>query len=122
MSGYACEFQDGPPHSAVWLHTNMETGVSIALCAEHNAPGLIPLVATELGADPMRLYAAVEAHLKREEKQAAKELAAAQAAAQGAQDGPADAGDGESGVDAEDAVFGEPDAAQLAAADKGGDE
>lgn len=87
--GYGCIWGDCTANVA-HIHTDITTGNSISLCTEHNGPGLIPLLAAELGVDPGEFYAAVERFLKQAQKKADKALADARAAqaGQGSQ-GPA---------------------------------
>lgn len=79
-SGYGCTWGDCG-NQVAYIITILTQGETVSLCAEHYAPGLIPVLAGELGVDAHRFYAEVERFLKYEEKRAAKELAAAQAAA-----------------------------------------
>lgn len=62
------------------LITNITNGSTVAVCDEHYAPALIPLLAAELGVDPGDFYAMVERYLKRQQAKADKDLASAQAA------------------------------------------
>jgi len=78
-SGFGCEFGDcplGPTH----LITTLTNGATVALCDDHYGPGLIPLLASELGVDPGDFYTYVERYLKRQAVKADKDLADAQAA------------------------------------------
>jgi hypothetical protein len=89
--GYGCEFGDcvsQPNH----LITTMNPGATVSLCDEHYPAGLIPLLAAELGVEPMGFYQHVEKYLAREKRKADAEVAAEQAAA--AADGTADGPDG----------------------------
>lgn len=92
-TGYGCVFGDCTSPIDHIL-TTLSTGASVSLCAEHYAPGLIPLLAAELGVDPGDFYGHVERYLARETKKAEKALADAQAVkvAKGSQ-GPAPAPD-----------------------------
>lgn len=78
-TGYGCEFGDcvTPPNH---LLTTLSPAATVSLCDEHYAPGLIPLLAAELGVDPGDFYANVERYLAREAKKAAAALEAANAA------------------------------------------
>lgn len=78
-TGYGCEFGDCTAQP-VHLHTDTRTGNTVSLCADHNGPGLIPLVAAELGVDPMAFYTNVEKFIANQAKKAERELANAQAA------------------------------------------
>lgn len=87
--GYGCVFGDclkAPNH----LITTINPSATVTLCDEHYAPGLIPLLAAELGVDPGDFYANVERYVNRKAKDAERALADAQAqeAAKGSQ-GPA---------------------------------
>jgi hypothetical protein len=78
-TGWGCEFGDcalTPTH----LITTITNGATVALCDDHYGPGLIPLLASELGVDPGDFYANVERYLKRQAAKADKDLADAQAA------------------------------------------
>lgn len=83
-SGYGCEWGDCTRPVAV-LITNMTNGGTVSLCAEDYGPGLIPILASELGVDPQALYAHIEKFLKVEARKAEKELEAARAAAEAEQ-------------------------------------
>ncbi len=87
-SGYGCVFGDcmtTPNH----LLTTLNPPSTVSLCDEHYAPGLIPLLAAELGVDPGKFYGSVERFLAREAKEAARAVAGAQAAeAAKGSDGP----------------------------------
>lgn len=86
--GY-CDFGE-ERHGRNWILTRLSPPTTIELCDEHIGPGLIPLLAAELGVDFDRLYTGIQKILERESKQVAKELAAAEAAeaAQAAGDDP----------------------------------
>lgn len=87
--GYGCIWGDCATQVTVII-TTLTNGASVSLCGEHYGPGMIPLLAAELGVDPGDFYAEVERYLKREQKKADKALADARAAeaGQGSQ-GPA---------------------------------
>lgn len=100
--GYGCVFGDcttAPNH----LITTINPSATVTLCDEHYAPGLIPLLAAELGVDPGDFYANVERYVNRKAKDAERALADAQAheAAKGSQGPPSDdhGGDGQGGDD-----------------------
>lgn len=78
-TGYGCVFGDCTQQVA-HIITDITNGASVSLCAEHYGPGMIPLLAAELGIEPMVFYADVERILAREAKKAAKAVADAQAA------------------------------------------
>lgn len=79
-AGYGCVFGDCPKQFTQMI-TNITNGATVTLCEEHYAPGLIPILASELGVDPGDFYAVVERYLKRQQSKADKDLADAQAAA-----------------------------------------
>lgn len=91
--GY-CDFGE-EQHGRNWILTRLSPPTTIELCDEHIGPGLIPLLAFELGVDFDRLYTGIQKILERESKLTAKELAAAEAAeaARTAGGEPAPAGD-----------------------------
>ena len=78
-TGWGCEFGDCPLQPT-HLITTITNGATVALCDEHYAPGLIPLLAAELGVDPGDFYVNIERYLKRQATKADKDLADAQAA------------------------------------------
>lgn len=82
------------PHARNHILTTLSPPASVELCDEHYGPGLIPLLAAELGLDPGDFYSQVERIIKREAAKADRALADAQAAeaAKGSQ-GPAPADD-----------------------------
>lgn len=79
MSDGACDFDD-PAHGRNWILTRLNPPVTVELCDEHLAPGMIGLLAADLGVEYADLYTAIEKFLAREAKKAEKDLAAAQAA------------------------------------------
>lgn len=79
-AGYGCVFGDCPAQFTHMI-TTITNGATVTLCDDHYAPGLIPLLAAELGVDPGDFYATVERYLKRQQSKADKDLADAQAAA-----------------------------------------
>lgn len=79
-AGYGCEWGDCK-RPVAHLLTDMRTGATVSLCEEDYGPGLIPILANELGVDAQSLYSHVEKFLKSEAKKAEKELEAAKAAA-----------------------------------------
>lgn len=90
-AGYGCEWGDCT-RPVAHLLTDMRTGATVSLCEEDYGPGLIPILASELGVDAQALYTHIEKFLKAEAKKAEKELEAARAAAaeQDQADGPQD--------------------------------
>lgn len=78
-AGYGCEWGDCTRPPAV-LITRLDNGATVSLCAEDYGPGLIPILASELGVDATHFYAHIEKYIKAQVKAAAKELADAQAA------------------------------------------
>lgn len=79
MSDSACDF-DEPAHGRNWILTRLSPPVTVELCDEHLAPGMIGLLAADLGVEYGGLYGTIEKFLAREAKKAEKDLAAAQAA------------------------------------------
>ena len=86
MSDGACDY-DEPAHGRNWILTRLSPPVTVELCDEHLAPGLIGLLAADLGVEFADLYGAIERFLAREAKKADKALADAQAAEGQAPDG-----------------------------------
>lgn len=78
--GY-CDWGDAP-HPRNVIITTLTPPSTIELCDDHYAPGLIPLLAANLGVEPGALYDAIEKFMKREAARAAKAAADAQAAQQ----------------------------------------
>ena len=71
---YGCQLQgEGENHQVSWLITHLNPAGTISLCDEDFAIGVIHLLATDLGADPERLYAALERFVKAEAARQAKE-------------------------------------------------
>lgn len=96
-AGFGCIWGDctsQPLH----LITDLSNGSTVSLCDEHYAPGLIPLLAAQLGVDPTHFYAHVEKYIKAQNAKAEKELADAQAAtAVKGSENPATSPDGDQG-------------------------
>ena len=86
MSDGACDFAE-PVHGRNWILTRLYPPTTVELCDEHVSPGLIGLLAADLGVEFADLYAAIERFLTREAKKADKALADAQAAEGQAPDG-----------------------------------
>ena len=78
-AGYGCEYGDCMLQFRFMI-TDISNGNTITLCEEHYPPGLIPILASELGVDPGDFYTYVERYLKRQAAKAEKDLASAQAA------------------------------------------
>jgi len=117
-SGFGCEFGDcplGPTH----LITTITNGATVALCDDHYGPGLIPLLASELGVDPGDFYSQVERYLKRQAAKADKDLADAQAA-KSAKGSKAPAESPDRGQDPDDDQAGDDQAGDDQAATVGG--
>lgn len=99
--GYGCEF--GDCQSQVnHLVTTLNPASTISLCNEHYAPGLIPLLAADLGVDPGKFYASIEQFIKRAAAAAVKDAARAAAAAEAAGDDDRQADDDDHQGDAAD--------------------
>lgn len=77
--GFGCNWGDCAKQP-VHLITDLRNGGTISLCDDDYAPGLIPLLAAELGVDPTHFYAHIEKYVKAQNAKAEKELAGAQAA------------------------------------------
>lgn len=75
-----CDWGD-TPHARNHIITTLQPPSTIELCDQDYAPGLIPLLAANLGVDPQALYTVIEKFLAREARKADKELADVQAAA-----------------------------------------
>jgi hypothetical protein len=92
MADGLCDWEGDRPHPRNHIITTLNPFSAVELCDDHYGPGMIPLLAAELGVDPGPFYAHVERYLKAEQKRADKALAAAQAAeAVKAEDGPSEA-------------------------------
>lgn len=91
-----CDWDAEQPHARNHILTTLNPPASVELCDDHYGPGLIPLLAAELGVEPGPFYAHVEKYLKREAAKADRALADAQAveAVEGSQgSSPADTDD-----------------------------
>lgn len=73
---YGCAL-GGPDHKVSWLITHLQPAMTISLCDEDFPVGVIPLLASELGVDPGRLYDSVKRFVDREQAREAKEHAKA---------------------------------------------
>lgn len=71
MSGIPCTFGDDHPPAAV-LMTWLETGATVNMCPDDLAPGLINILATDLGVDPMPFYESIKRYVDRAAKKAAQ--------------------------------------------------
>jgi hypothetical protein len=78
-AGYGCVFGDCPKQFR-YMITDITNGNTVTLCEEHYAPGLIPILGSELGVDPGDFYATVERYIKRQQAKADSDLAKAQSA------------------------------------------
>lgn len=71
---YGCQLQgDGESHQVAWLITHLNPAGTISLCDDDFAIGVIHLLATDLGADPERLYDTIKRFTDREQARQAKE-------------------------------------------------
>lgn len=109
MADGMCDWDAGTPHPRNHILTTLSPPATVELCDEHYGPGMIPLLASELGVDPGDFYANVERFIAREIKKADRALADAQAAeaAKGSEGPvPGSIGTGQvAGDDAETLVF-----------------
>lgn len=80
MADGLCDWDEGNPHPRNHILTTLNPPATVELCDDHYGPGMIPLVAAELGLDPGDFYANVERYAKREQAKAERALAKAQAA------------------------------------------
>ncbi|HEV2222422.1 MAG TPA: hypothetical protein VGV89_06885 [Thermoplasmata archaeon] len=80
MADGLCDWDDGTPHPRNHILTTLNPPATVELCDDHYGPGMIPLVAAELGLNPGDFYANVERYAKREQAKADKALAAAEQA------------------------------------------
>lgn len=75
---YECAFAEGQPgHPVNWLITRLAPAMTISLCDEDFPVGLVPVLASELGVDPGRLYDTIKRFTDREAAREAKETAEA---------------------------------------------
>lgn len=102
-TGYGCVFGECQRPVAVII-TWLTTGNTISLCAEDFGPGMIPLLAAELGVEPGPFYASIEKYQAREVKKAERAQADAHAdqAAEGSKGPQPPAGDGRQDDDGQD--------------------
>lgn len=97
MADGLCDW-GGEPHTRNHILTTISPPITVELCDDHYGPGLIPLLAAEIGVDPGKFYESVERFLARAAKAAERELADAQAAEQAegsGSSGPDDGSDGQ---------------------------
>lgn len=80
MADGMCDWDTGTPHARNHILTTLSPPATVELCDEHYGPGMIPLVAAELGVDPGDFYGNIERFIARETKKADRALADAQAA------------------------------------------
>lgn len=69
---YGCAL-GGPDHKVNWLITHLQPAMTISLCDEDFPVGVIPMLASELGVDPGRLYDSVKRFVDREQAREARE-------------------------------------------------
>lgn len=69
---YGCAL-GGPDHKVNWLITHLQPAMTISLCDEDFPLGVIPLLASELGVDPGRLYDSVKRFVDREQARAERD-------------------------------------------------
>jgi hypothetical protein len=96
MADGVCDIgEDREPRN--WIITRLSPPITTEVCDEHLAPGLVYLLAADLGVDGNEFYDGVQKLVKRLADKADKQLEAAQAAeaeaaqaaqAESAQDGP----------------------------------
>lgn len=72
---YGCAL-GGPDHKVNWLITHLQPAMTISLCDEDFPVGVIPLLASELGVDPGRLYDSVKRFVDREQAKAERDAKA----------------------------------------------
>lgn len=77
-AGYGCA-DDSCDRTVNWIVTRTDPSGTFAVCPEHFPVFLIPVLASELGVDPMRLYESVKRFTDREAAREAKLAAAAPA-------------------------------------------
>lgn len=75
-AGYGCA-DDSCDRTVNWIVTRTDPSGTFAVCPEHFPVFLIPVLASELGVDPMRLYESVKRFTDREAAREAKAAAAA---------------------------------------------
>ena len=80
MADGLCDWDSDTPHPRNHILTTISPPGTVELCDDHYGPGMIPLVAAELGLDPGDFYANVERYAKRAQAKYEKDLAAALAA------------------------------------------
>lgn len=70
-AGYGCA-DDSCDRDVNWIVTRTDPSGTFAVCPEHFPVFLIPVLASELGVDPMRLYESVKRFTDREAAREAK--------------------------------------------------
>lgn len=80
MANGVCDMSLDSPHGRNHILTTLSPPVTIELCDDHYAAGLIPLLAADLGLDPSEFYAYIEKYVKREAAKAAREQEALETA------------------------------------------
>lgn len=100
MADGSCDYGD-TPHPRNHIITTINPPLTLELCDEHEAPGLIFILADRIGVDGQQFYAMIERWLARQAKEAEKAVADARAAeaTQGSDGPPAGDGDGRQGDD-----------------------
>lgn len=100
MADGQCDYGD-TPHGRNHILTTITPPLTLELCDEHEAPGLIFILADRLGVDGERFYAMITRWLDKEAKAADKALADARAAeaSQGSKGPPAPDDGGHQGDD-----------------------
>lgn len=71
MSGYMCDFHEDQ-HGARFIFMDAATGASISWCPDAFPPGILPILAAELGVEPVPFYEHVRKYVDREAKKAAR--------------------------------------------------
>lgn len=91
MADGTCDLGE-TPHARNWILTRLNPVLTVELCDEDFVPGIIGLLAAELGVEYGIVYGQLERMLARELKKADRDLADAQAAeaAEGSQDPASD--------------------------------
>jgi len=79
MANGQCDWGDAP-HARNHILTTIDPPGTVELCDDHYGPGLIPILAAELGVEPGPFYENVKRYIDRELAKAAKATVKAQAA------------------------------------------
>lgn len=104
MSGYTCILCEGANGPVVQITTSLQTGATVAVCADDIPVALVGGLAAELGVDGDRLYDAIKRWVDREAKRmeaANQQLPEAWAAADDRQGDSSDQGDAAELADAQ---------------------